>query len=147
MDHVRKPAYPAFGVSAKGIVQRRDGSVLIIKRSPESRIDPSCWDLPGGKMDYGERLVDTLAREVLEETGLTVVATRPFMVSHFNSEQFWVTCVTFLCEPAQGEVHVSGEHREHEWIWPRQLDDRTYARSIRGQLEAFAALPESTTQD
>jgi 8-oxo-dGTP diphosphatase len=145
MDSARTPAYPALGVSAKGIVQRSDGAVLLIRRSPESRFDPSCWDLPGGKMDYGEQLVDTMAREVREETGLTVVAIRPFHVSHFIIEPFWVTCVTFLCEFTEGEVQVSGEHREHAWVSPRELDGRTYARAIREQLEAFVALTGSTT--
>jgi 8-oxo-dGTP diphosphatase len=146
MDPVRKLVYPAFGVSAKGIVQRSDGAVLLIRRSPRSRIDPSCWDLPGGKMDYGERLVDTLVREIREETGLEASVIRPFYVAHFTSEQFWVTCVTFLCAPVEGDVRVSGEHVEHVWVLPGELDGRSYARAIREQLEAFAALSGSTTE-
>ncbi len=141
MDATPKPAYPALGVAAKGIIRRGDGAVLLIRRSPRSRADPGAWDLPGGKMDYGERLADALAREVLEETGLTVLDARPFHVSHFVKEPFWVTCVTFEClGVADAAVRLSDEHVEHAWVPLDALDGRPYAMAIREQLDAFAAL-------
>jgi 8-oxo-dGTP diphosphatase len=139
VDATQKPAYPALGVAAKGIIRRPDGTVLLIKRSPHSGADPGSWDLPGGKMAYGERLVDALIREAREETGLIVTVARPFHVSHFVKDPFWVTCVTFECASFDGQVQLSDEHVEHAWVSPDQLDDRPYARAIREQLEAFAA--------
>jgi len=140
MDVTQALAYPALGVAAKGIIRRADGAVLLIRRSPTSKTDPSCWDLPGGKMDRGERLVDALEREAREETGLTVQGARPFYVTHFEKEPFWVTCVTFVCASFDGEVQLSSEHVEHAWVQPRNLAGRSYSRAIREQLEAFAAL-------
>ncbi len=132
------PDQPALGVAAKGIVLRDDGAVLLIKRAPDS-VDPGCWDLPGGKMGYGERLTDTLVREVREETGLTVTPTRALHVSHFTKEPFWVTCLTFLCPDFEGEVRLSDEHVEHAWVTVDDLRGRPYARAIREQLDAYAA--------
>ena len=140
IDAPREPAYPALGVAAKGLIRRGDGAVLLIRRSPRSKADPGRWDLPGGKMDYGERLTDTLAREVLEETGLTVLDARPFHVSHFVKEPLWVTCVTFEClGVADAAVRLSDEHVEHAWVPLDALDGRSYAMAIREQLDAFAA--------
>jgi 8-oxo-dGTP diphosphatase len=136
-----KPAYPALGVSAKGVVRRDDGAVLLIRRAAHSSTDPDRWDLPGGKMDFGERLVDALVREVREETGLTVTPGAPFHVSHFTKEPFWVTCVAFLCHGVRGEVRLSDEHVEHAWVPAAQLAGRSYSRGIEEQLEAFTALP------
>jgi len=134
------PAYPALGVAAKAIVVDDDGDVLLIKRSPRSKVDPLTWDLPGGKMDFGERLTDALEREVHEETGLVVRGddARPIHISHFVKEPFWVTCVTFVCAAFAGEVHLSDEHVEHEWVAPPDRRGRDYARAIEEQLDAFA---------
>jgi len=46
----------------EGIVARADGTVLLLL-GHRSRRPIRHLDLPGGKMEYGERLVDTLARE------------------------------------------------------------------------------------
>lgn len=145
MDATQAPAYPALGVAAKGIIRRSDGAVLLIRRSPSSKTDPGLWDLPGGKMDRGERLVDALAREAREETGLTVRGIRPFYVTHFEKDPFWVTCVTFTCASYEGEVRLSSEHVEHTWVQPGDLDGRSYSRAIKEQLDAFVALKADET--
>ncbi|MBC7091105.1 MAG: NUDIX hydrolase [Nitrososphaeria archaeon] len=45
-------------------------SIPLVKRD----IDPfkGCWSLPGGFIEYNERVEDALVREVEEETGLKV---------------------------------------------------------------------------
>ncbi|MHB8892850.1 MAG: NUDIX domain-containing protein [Candidatus Limnocylindrales bacterium] len=137
---MQSPAYPALGVAAKGVVQRSDGSILLIRRSPGSKFDPGRWELPGGKMDPGERLVDALVREVREETGLKVGGPRPIHVSHFSKEPFWVTCVTFVCASFEGDVQLSREHDAYAWVLPADRGGRLLARTMEEQIEAFVAL-------
>lgn len=139
MDVVQ-PAYPALGVAAKGIVRRDDGAILLIRRSASSKVDAGRWELPGGKMDAGERLADALVREVREETGLAVAGARPIHVSHFTKEPFWVTCVTFVCAAFEGEVRLSREHDDHAWVAPADATRYELARAMSEQLEAYIAL-------
>jgi 8-oxo-dGTP diphosphatase len=140
VDVLRVPAYPALGVAAKGVVRRDDGTILLIRRSPGSKLDPGRWELPGGKTDPGERLADALGREVREETGVEVAGLRPIHVSHFTKEPFWVTCVTFVCASFEGEVRLSREHDAYAWVSPAALGRRPLARAMKEQIEAFATL-------
>jgi 8-oxo-dGTP diphosphatase len=48
----------------------RDGNVLLVRRAGAPA--KGFWTLPGGRVEVGERLVDAVTREVMEETGLTI---------------------------------------------------------------------------
>jgi 8-oxo-dGTP pyrophosphatase MutT (NUDIX family) len=54
--------------AAGGLVKNKDGEILLIFRRGK-------WDLPKGKLDKNETILDCAIREVKEETGLTKVKT------------------------------------------------------------------------
>lgn len=57
----------AIGV---GAVIFRDDEVLIIKRGKAPFLGQ--WSIPGGGLEFGEKVTDAVIREVREETGLEV---------------------------------------------------------------------------
>lgn len=70
IDHFRNPeAPPANSVvpSVTAVVQDDAGRLLVIHKT-----DNDLWALPGGGHDIGERVADTVVREVEEETGIRV---------------------------------------------------------------------------
>lgn len=59
-------------ISVKGIIVTKSKHVLLLRRPGETK-----WDLPGGGVDDGENIAEAYAREVMEETGLTVHSCEP----------------------------------------------------------------------
>lgn len=58
----------SFHVGVKALIFNAEGEVLLLERNhPIKKI---YWDIPGGRLQKGESLMDTLVREVKEETGL-----------------------------------------------------------------------------
>ncbi|GMK47789.1 hypothetical protein PghCCS26_49190 [Paenibacillus glycanilyticus] len=55
-------------MGAAAIITNTEGKVLLVKHS----YGKNNWDLPGGKSEANESAQQTAAREVVEETGLTV---------------------------------------------------------------------------
>lgn len=94
---------PRLGCGA--VIQRADGAILLVQRGrpPEQ----GHWGLPGGKVDWMEKVEDAVVREVLEETGLQVRVERLLcVVDHFEPAlaQHWVAPVYLARVPATAQV-------------------------------------------
>lgn len=57
-------------VAVAAIVFDEDGRVLVIERGRPPGV--GLWSVPGGRLELGEPIAAAVAREVAEETGLTV---------------------------------------------------------------------------
>jgi 8-oxo-dGTP pyrophosphatase MutT (NUDIX family) len=79
----------------------RDGRVLLGHRSPHRTWYPDVWDLPGGHIEVDESPERAVARELLEEVGVTV-------------EEADVEAVLGLDVPAGVDVHL-GIYRVRRW--------------------------------
>ena len=56
-----------------GALIERDGKILLIQENHPP--DKGKWNMPAGKLDFGENPIDAVAREVFEESGLTFTPT------------------------------------------------------------------------
>jgi ADP-ribose pyrophosphatase YjhB (NUDIX family) len=62
--------YAHFGIGVAALIRAADGQILLVQRT-YSRDEP--WALPGGWLELGDGTIeDSLARELLEETGLHI---------------------------------------------------------------------------
>tara|TARA_Y100000310_G_C20577526_1_gene761193 strand:+ start:768 stop:1172 length:405 start_codon:yes stop_codon:yes gene_type:complete len=95
----------------------KDNKVLIVKKNDNEDVNPNTFDIPGGRLEFGEKPVDSLKREVREEVGLEVDVIRPSRVwSLVKDDKFQLVGVTFLCRYTSGNVALGDEHNSYIWV-------------------------------
>jgi 8-oxo-dGTP diphosphatase len=70
MDQSPPEALGRIVLGVAAVIWNAGGCVLLIRRAKEPRKDQ--WSLPGGKLEFGETLIEGVRREVREETGLEI---------------------------------------------------------------------------
>ena len=123
MNDTRKyPDRPYVGVGAV-IVQ--DGQVLIVKRKYEPLAGQ--WSLPGGAVELGETLEASIAREMVEETGLEIAVGPVIEVfdritrDDAGSIRYHFVLVDYLCWPIGGELRAGSDVAEARFVAPSDL--------------------------
>jgi ADP-ribose pyrophosphatase YjhB (NUDIX family) len=100
-------------VGAAGVVQDKSGRLVLIQRS-----DTEEWALPAGIMEPGESVIETVVREVQEETGLEVEPVRlvglytdpaEMNVTYPNGDQIQVVSVVFECRLRGGSLRADDD--------------------------------------
>jgi len=104
-----------FGVATKAIIKNKRGKYLILMKSAKEDINPNTYDIPGGRMSFGEKPEDALVREVAEETGLEIKPLKVFEAWTFTKDDFQLFGVNYLCELLGGEIKLSEEHDSANW--------------------------------
>ncbi|GAB4146156.1 MAG: hypothetical protein OHK0017_06350 [Patescibacteria group bacterium] len=94
---------------------------LILKRAIESKTRPNDWDLPGGNVLYGENNLDSLQKEVFEETGLRIKQQiiKPVLVhTALRPEKgFYLVYIGHVYQlQSEEDIFLSTEHTEFKWV-------------------------------
>ncbi len=87
---------------AAGIIRDATGRVLIAERRCNGPLN-GLWEFPGGKIGSGESAPQALQRELAEELGIDVIASRPFMELRHTYPDCTVELEFFLVTDWRGE--------------------------------------------
>jgi 8-oxo-dGTP diphosphatase len=115
--HAYPDDLPRHSVSAGAAVVREDGRLLAICRA-----DNGEWVLPGGVVELHEDPRDTVRREVLEETGVTIEPVR--LTGVYENMRLGVVSLVFRCRPLSGTAHPTEEANQVEWLDRDQVIER-----------------------
>ena len=108
---------PRVGV---GVIIRNNSGEILLGLRKNSHGDGE-WALPGGKVDFGETLIETVEREVKEETGLSVSNVQLISVcddrKFISSHNKHFISIGFVCNSASETPTVNEPEKCSEWRW------------------------------
>jgi 8-oxo-dGTP diphosphatase len=125
-------------IVVSGLLQH-SGKVLLIRRSQREKFYPGHFELPGGKVDFGENPVKALEREFLEETNLKIAVENPLRTFSYVSEggqrhSVEIVFRVFLVSNPS-EIQLSADHDEYRWALPSRIDELKLSEEIRKSFD------------
>jgi 8-oxo-dGTP pyrophosphatase MutT (NUDIX family) len=145
-DRIGKQGKIRLGCSAAIFDER--GRILLTKR-----MDNGQWCLPSGGVEPGESVAEACEREVLEETGLSVVAKRlvgvyshPDQLSVYSDgNKVQIVAIHFEAEVTGGELGLSDETSDFGYFTLEEVEGlemlgrhkERILDTLAGQREAF----------
>ena len=114
--------FPQVGVSA---VVFKDQKVLLVKRSrPPSQ---GKWSIPGGRLELGETLQEAAEREILEETGVVIRASKPVYIFDVvdrdtaGAIRFHYVIVDLAADYISGDPAANDDALDARWVSAHEL--------------------------
>ncbi len=132
-------------VAAKAIITNEAGRILILREANTYTEGTNIgkFGLPGGRIEAAEPFFEGLAREVKEETGLTVSTGSPVHVDEWwpviRGVKTHIVGMFIACKPTAGELVMSEEHDTYEWIEPSERGKYPLMESEARAIAAWVA--------
>ena len=101
-----------------------DGKLLLIKKSASDPNQANKWEVPGGRMKFGEEINEHIKREVFEEVGLSIEPGEPFFLWQWQIDRkdksgedihMQIVAVARICRTKITNVSFA-KHEEDDYI-------------------------------
>lgn len=125
--------HPKHIIAVSAFVTNEKEEILLVKTHWRS----DTWESPGGQVEEGEALDKAVCREVLEETGLTILP-KGITGVYYNATKH-ILSVVFKA------IYVSGEIR----LQPEEIKDAKFINLTESNMDQYITRPnmKSRTHD
>lgn len=97
------------------IVDEQNDTIFLMHKGTKDALNPGKWEVPGGKMEFGETTAETFLREVREESGLDIEIgsniMRPWQWTFTkpNGDRIQIIAVGKICRALNQKVDYSNQ--------------------------------------
>ncbi len=115
-----------FQVGVKALITNEKDEILVLDSGDwHLKHHERHWDIPGGRIQEGHSVLETLRREIEEETGIKKISDTSFftaVVSNFKDIPIGGQVVGLLLMiyrlkiPKNSNIKLSKEHSGYEWV-------------------------------
>ena len=133
---------PKLFIATKAFIKHQN-KILIIKESNKYQDGTNAgkFDVPGGRIQPGQKFDESLIREIKEETGLEVTIGQPFFVNEWRpmvkGEQWQVVSIYFACESETDQITLIEELDEYLWIAPADFQKYNLIANLKPAFEIY----------
>ncbi len=124
-----------FYIGIKALIENEAGEILLLKAdiTNHRKVDTPYWDIPGGRIDEGQSIEETLRREIEEETGITTISQPELVTAVISNHQIpldeekWAGLTLIVYEvqvPTNSKIRLSSEHTAYEWVDKKETAKR-----------------------
>ena len=134
-----KRLYPKQPVVGVGAIIICDGKILLEKRKGEP--GKGKWSIPGGLVELGESVEDTVVREVKEETGLDVEKPEHIdvvdnIIRDANGEiKYHFVILDYFVKLKGGTLSVGSDAGELKWVSLNEVEKYDLTKTFREFLK------------
>ncbi len=124
-----------FHLGVKALIRNLSGKILLLKVNPaqlKNYSGEAYWDIPGGRVQRGASVEETLRREVEEETGITNIKATKLVATILSNIRIPVQngdvgllLSVYSCQLSEepSTIRLSGEHTEAGWFFPKEASE------------------------
>ncbi len=121
---------------------QRAARVLALRRAADNLAGPGLWETLSGRIEHGEEPLAALAREIAEESALTVeIEPRPFAAYAARRRGLPMIVIVYRARHVGGEVQISPEHDDYAWLTADEFRARSSLMPLVTVVEQALASP------
>ncbi len=130
-----------FKIVVKALILDKN-ALLLVKRSKDDEYNPNELTVPGGFLDFGEKLNVAVKREVKEETNLEVEVQKINTAWSFigKEKDVQIIGISFLCKLLTKEIKLNEELLSYKWININNYKDLNLPKWLIKEIEQIKVI-------
>lgn len=130
-----------IGVGVGAAIISPDGKLFLAQRGKQAKNERGKWEVPGGGVEFGETMEETIVREMMEEFGIEIeVIDKLGFYNHIlpKEKQHWLA-TSFVCRIKRGVPKIIEPEKTTKigWFTLEAAEKLPASILLKGDIEAL----------